>query len=130
MDWTTLLTALLSFLGGGGLGAVLMYPTNRKSADLENEKKASEQWRELFMQADEDKKKQSALIDKLYDDQSRFRDENNRLTTQVAVFSILKCRNLKCIHRNPPLEYSATDEDKTEEIKDETDHPASGPSEA
>lgn len=122
------MTAIVTFLGGGGLGAVLMYPSNRKSAELENEKKASEQWKELFMQADADKKKQSLLIDKLYDDQSRFRDENNRLTTQIAVFGILKCRNLKCIHRNPPLEYSAADEDKTEETKDETDISIPGPS--
>lgn len=109
------MTALSTFIGGGGLGAVLMFPSKRKSADLENEKKASEQWRELFMQADEDKKKQSALIDKLYDDQSRFRDENNRLTTQLAVFRVLKCRDLKCIHRHPPIDDSAIGEDKTEE---------------
>lgn len=110
MDWTAILTAVLTFIGGGGLGAVLMLPEKRKSADLENEKKASEQWRELFMQADEDKKKQSALIDKLYDYQSRLRDENNRLTTQVAVFKILKCNNLKCVNREPPIADNAAGE--------------------
>ncbi len=121
MDWTTILTAGLTFIGGGGLGALLMFPSNRKSADLENEKKASEQWKELFMQAEQDKKKQSALIDKLYDDQSRFRDENNRLTTQLALFRVLKCKNLKCTDRKPPIEDNALGEDKTDEDKDETD---------
>lgn len=121
MDWTAIITAALTFIGGGGLGALLMFPSKRKSADLENEKKASEQWRELFMQAGEDKKKQSALIDKLYDDQSRFRDEINTLTTQLAVFRVLKCRNLKCTDRKPPIEDNAINEDKTEGGKDETE---------
>ena len=102
-----------------------MFPANRKSADLENEKKASEQWKELFMQADADKKKQSALIDKLYDDQSRFRDENNRLTTQVAVLKILKCRVLKCADREPPIADIAAGDEK-EETRDETEQTAPG----
>ena len=46
MDWTMMLTAVLTFVGGGGLGAVLMFPQKRKSAELENETKASEQWKE------------------------------------------------------------------------------------
>lgn len=48
MDWTAILTAILTFIGGGGLGAVLMFPQKRKSAELENETKASEQWKELY----------------------------------------------------------------------------------
>ena len=49
MDWTMMLTAVLTFVGGGGLGAVLMFPQKRKSAELENETKASEQWKELYI---------------------------------------------------------------------------------
>lgn len=34
MDWTTILTAVLTFIGGAGLGVVLLFPTKRKSTDL------------------------------------------------------------------------------------------------
>lgn len=107
MDWTAILTVVLTFIGGGGLGAVLMFPTKRKSADLENEKKASEQWRELFMQKEQDCKDQSNLIDRL-------RDENNRLTTEIAVLKILKCKNLKCAEREPPIANNAAGAKKEE----------------
>lgn len=120
MEWTAILTAVLTFIGGGGLGAVLMFPSKRKAADLENEKKASEQWRELCMQNQEEKKSQSALIDKLYDNQSKLRDEINQLTTEVAVLKILKCKNLKCAEREPPIADNAAG-DKKEERKDETE---------
>lgn len=65
MDWTMMLTAVLTFVGGGGLGAVLMFPQKRKSAELENETKASEQWKELYIKSQEEKKGLSNLIDKL-----------------------------------------------------------------
>lgn len=107
MDWTAILTAVLTFIGGGGLGAVLMLPAKRKSADLENEKKASEQWRELFMQKEQNCKDQSNLIDRL-------RDENNRLTTEIAVLKILKCKNLKCAEREPPIADNAAGAKKEE----------------
>ena len=54
MDWTMMLTAVLTFVGGGGLGAVLMFPQKRKSAELENETKASEQWKELYIKSQEE----------------------------------------------------------------------------
>ena len=113
MEWTAILTAVLTFIGGGGLGAVLMFPTKRKAAELENEQKASEQWRELFMQKEHTCKDQSNLIDRL-------RDEINRLTTEVAVLKILKCKNLKCADREPPIADNAVG-DKKEERKDETE---------
>lgn len=123
MDWTMMLTAVLTFVGGGGLGAVLMFPQKRKSAELENETKASEQWKELYIKSQEEKKGLSNLIDKLYDDQGHFRDENNRLTTQIAVYKVLKCRDLKCTNRNPPIDNNINSEDKEDKDCDKEGSP-------
>ena len=123
MDWTMMLTAVLTFVGGGGLGAVLMFPQKRKSAELENETKASEQWKELYIKSQEEKKCLSNLIDKLYDDKGHFRDENNRLTTQIAVYKVLKCRDLKCTNRNPPIENNINSEDKEDKDCDKEGSP-------
>ena len=68
--------------------------------------------RNCILKSQEEKKGLSNLIDKLYDDQGHFRDDNNRLTTQIAVYKVLKCRDLKCTNRNPPIENNINSEDK------------------
>lgn len=78
------------------MGAVLMFPQKKRSAELDNETRSSEQWRELFERSENTKAAQSELIDRL-------RDENNRLTTDNAVLKILKCKTVRCIDRNPPF---------------------------
>lgn len=103
MDWTTILTAVLTFLGGGGLGAVLMFPQKRRSAELENEMKASEQWKELYERSEKNRDEQSQLIDRLYDDLKIARDANNMLTTENAILKVFKCEKIECIKREPPL---------------------------
>lgn len=96
MDWTTILTAILTFVGGGGLGALIMFPQKKRAAELENETRSSEQWKELYERSENTKAAQSELIDRL-------RDENNRITTENAVLKIFKCKTVKCVDRDPPL---------------------------
>lgn len=103
MDITTIITAILTFIGGGGIAAIILLPQRKKTVELENEAKASEQWKELFERSEKDNAAQSALIDKLYDDLKASRDENNRLTTEVAVLRIWKCEKIECITREPPF---------------------------
>lgn len=114
MDWTTILTAVLTFVGGGGLGVVLMFPQKRKSAELENEMKASEQWKELYERSEKNRDEQSLLIDRLYDDLKAARDANNALTTENAILKVFKCEKIECIKREPPLGKEKEDKDEKE----------------
>ena len=45
MDWTMMLTAVLTFVGGGGLGAVLMFPQKRKSAESGGKERFEQSYR-------------------------------------------------------------------------------------
>ena len=47
MDWTSIGLAFLTFIGGGGVAAIVLLPQKRRSAELENEAKVSEQWNSL-----------------------------------------------------------------------------------
>ena len=76
MDWTTIVISFFSLIGGGGIATIVLLPQKRRSAELENEAKVSEQWRELFLQSKEEQTRKSDLIDKLYDDLKSSRDEN------------------------------------------------------
>lgn len=106
--------AFLTFISGGGIAAIVLLPQKRRSADLENEAKVSEQWKELFIQCREEKSRQSDLIDKLYDDLTVSRIQNNALTTNNAILKLWKCETLECGQRKPPI--SADPFKKLEEV--------------
>jgi hypothetical protein len=114
MDWMTIGLAFLTFISGGGIAAIVLLPQKRRSADLENEAKVSEQWKELFIQCREEKSRQSDLIDKLYDDLTVSRIQNNALTTNNAILKLWKCETLECGQRKPPI--SADPFKKLEEV--------------
>ena len=95
--------AFLTFISGGGIAAIVLLPQKRRSADLENEAKVSEQWKELYIQCREEKSRQSDLIDKLYDDLTVARNQNNTLTTNNAILKLWKCEQLECGNRKPPI---------------------------
>lgn len=103
MDWTSIGLTFLTFISGGGVAAIVLLPQKRRSAELENEAKVSEQWKELFMQSREEESKQNGLIDKLYDDLTEARNITNKLTTNNAILKLWKCEKLECSNRRPPI---------------------------
>ena len=103
MDWMTIGLAFLTFISGGGIAAIVLLPQKRRSAEIENEAKVSEQWKELYIQFREEKSRQSDLIDKLYDDLTAARNQNNTLTTNNAILKLWKCEILECGYRKPPI---------------------------
>lgn len=103
MDWTTIITCLITFVGGGGLAAFLLLPQKRKEADLENERKQSQMWRDLYDEQVKINVHLNTTIDGLWIKIEGLRDENNTLSTKVATLTILKCESVGCGTRIPPL---------------------------
>lgn len=102
MDWTTIVTVLGAITGGAGL---LFYKERKKGEQLKNESSAAEEWRKLFEQRDKDCRDLDTKVDALYGELSRFRDENNLLTTENAVLKMQKCEINGCDKRKPPRPY-------------------------
>jgi len=96
MDVTTILTTLLTtLLSGGGVASFMQYKQNKKAKELENDKAASEQWRELY---EEQTRTVQTLREKLH--QERALLEQERRQTLMCRFYV--CEKLDCMDREPP----------------------------
>lgn len=96
MDVTTILTTLLTtLLSGGGVASFMQYKQNKKAKELENDKAASEQWRELF---GEQTRTVQTLREKLHDAHTRLEEEKR----QTLMCRFYVCEKLDCMDREPP----------------------------
>ena len=118
MDWTTILVAVLSaLLSGGGIAGLMFFKENKRAKQLENETTASSQWRELYLDAKGEIRELNNKIDGLYKTIGDLRNLGNGLKTQNAVLTTLKCENVACSIRIPPLAYRKECENKNEKIE-------------
>ena len=105
MDWIALITGVAGAVFGGGGTMVFFRKQTRRAKDLENEKTASEQWKELYEKSEEKREALGAKIEGLYKTNGSLRDINNDLTTQNVVLKIHKCEVKGCDKRVPPRGY-------------------------
>lgn len=105
MELTTIVSAIVSLIAGGGLAGVLFFRERKRAEQLKNEASASEQWRVLFERSDSDSHDKDSRIDKLYEELSRIRERNNKLSTENAVLRLKKCEVNGCNSRKPARGY-------------------------
>ena len=110
LNWEIITPVLTLLLGSNGIQVFLFYRERQKSRKLENdalalknEITASKQWQELFERSDSIVAQKDKKIEELYKENGKLRDENNKLTTEKAVFELLKCETVGCDKRIPPL---------------------------
>ena len=116
MEWITGIVAILGGIGGlGGLCSIfLFYRENKRAKQLDNEHKTNEEVWELVKKYKEDvdtvkKEKDDILIEKdskidsLYKTIGELRTRNDKLSSKVAVLTILRCKVVGCTNRIPPM---------------------------
>lgn len=110
LNWEIIAPVLTVLLGGSGISIFFFYRERKKTKRLENdalklknEITAAGQWKELFERSDETVRKKDEKIEELYSHNAKLRDENNSLTTEIAVVKLLKCEVISCDKRIPPL---------------------------
>jgi chromosome segregation ATPase len=121
MDWTQILVAVISTIGGAIVGGgFMMWFTRREVKDgkaTENMQKVVESMQKSLdakdriieerearckeLKSEIDKKDDK--IERLLKEKSDLRDENDDLKTNLAVTTMLKCIKLNCIERDPPF---------------------------
>ena len=96
-------------LGGGGLIALYLITERKTKAQMENTAQAIAEWQkivELSHQDLEEAKERAKELQDLYlvqfDINTKLRKELDEKNTKIAVLSLLRCRKLKCIDREPP----------------------------
>lgn len=116
---------IASLTGTGGLIALFLITEKKTAAQLENTRKIDEKWQSIIARQEKDLEllgsryeAATAKIGKLYDDNSDLRNRLDRLGTDCAVSSLMRCDCVACPSRKPPFgTHNPTD---TEEL--EHDH--------
>ena len=96
-------------LGGGGLVALFLITERKTKAQMENTAQAIAEWQKIVERSHQDlteAKERAKELQDLYlvqfDINTKLRKELDEKNTKIAVLSLLRCRKLKCIDREPP----------------------------
>ena len=96
-------------LGGGGLVALFLITERKTKAQMENTAQAIAEWQKIVERSHQDlkeaKEREKELQDLYlvqFDINTKLRKELDEKNTKIAVLSLLRCRKLKCIDREPP----------------------------
>ena len=96
-------------LGGGGLIALCLITERKTKAQMENTAQAIAEWQKIVERSHQDleeAKERAKELQDLYlvqfDINTKLRKELDEKNTKIAVLSLLRCRKLKCIDREPP----------------------------
>ena len=96
-------------LGGGGLITLFLITERKTKAQMENTAQAIAEWQKIVERSHQDleeAKERAKELQDLYlvqfDINTKLRQELDEKNTKIAVLSLLRCRKLKCIDREPP----------------------------
>ena len=96
-------------LGGGGLIALFLITERKTKAQMENTAQAIAEWQKIVERSHQDLKEAKERATELqdlylvqFDINTKLRKELDEKNTKIAVLSLLRCRKLKCIDREPP----------------------------
>lgn len=96
-------------LGGGGLVALFLITERKTKAQMENTAQAIAEWQKIVERSHQDLKEAKERAKELqdlylvqFDINTKLRKELDEKNTKIAVLSLLRCRKLKCINREPP----------------------------
>lgn len=101
---TAIITAIVTFAG-----SFLFYKQEKKSKEIDNEARQSDEWRKLYLESQEDSRRKDQKIDDLYREMAEMRRITNALERKVNLNSIYRCEHLNCPNRIPPLTSSDKD---------------------
>ena len=109
-------------LGGGGLVALFLITERKTKAQMENTAQAIAEWQKIVERSHQDleeAKERAKELQDLYlvqfDINTKLRKELDEKNTKIAVLSLLRCRKLKCIDREPPYGSEVEKEDANEQ---------------
>ena len=109
-------------LGGGGLIALFLITERKTKAQMENTAQAIAEWQKIVERSHQDLKEAKERAKELqdlylvqFDINTKLRKELDEKNTKIAVLSLLRCRKLKCIDREPPYGSEVEKEDANEQ---------------
>ena len=109
-------------LGGGGLITLFLITERKTKAQMENTAQAIAEWQKIVERSHQDLKEAKERAKELqdlylvqFDINTKLRKELDEKNTKIAVLSLLRCRKLKCIDREPPYGSEVEKEEENEQ---------------
>lgn len=123
MEWGIITTLVAEVLFGGGLITFVTIKDKKTAAILENMQKVIEELRDLLKeykeenralkdelrQKDELLREKEDYIKELHREKSDLHDKLDKANSRAAVNKLLKCHEIGCAQRRPPLGEGAAD---------------------
>lgn len=123
MELGTIIILIAEFLLGGGIIAIVTIKDKKTEAILNNMQKVIEEERELakqykeevtslkeeMRQKDEIIRGKEDYIRELHKEKSALHEKLDKANSRAAVNKLLKCHEIGCAHRRPPLGEGAAD---------------------
>lgn len=123
MDTGTIVMLIAEFLLGGGIIAIVTIKDKKTAAILDNMQKVIDEERELANQykaeaeslrdecrkKDDNSRSQEDYIRELHKEKSELHDKLDKANSRAAVNKLLKCQEIGCSQRRPPLGEGAAD---------------------
>lgn len=123
MDTGTIVMLIAEFLLGGGIIAIVTIKDKKTAAILDNMQKVIDEERELANQykaeaeslreecrkKDDNSRSQEDYIRELHKEKSELHDRLDKANSRAAVNKLLKCQEIGCSQRRPPLGEGAAD---------------------
>lgn len=110
MDWTTIVVAVVSAMGGGAVQRFFTRHETKEGMSLDNMQKVLdakdriiEEREERCKELKQDLDKKDAKIDEMYKEKDMLRHELDEANTRAAVAEVIVCDRMDCGVRNPPL---------------------------
>lgn len=110
MDWTNIIIAVISALGGGGLAVLFTRKETKEGLSLDNMQKVLDAKDRIIEEREErckelknDLDKKDAKIDELHKMNATLRHRLDDANTKAAVAEVMRCDITKCTNRRPPF---------------------------
>ena len=110
MDWTNIIIAVISALGGGGLAVLFTRKETKEGMSLDNMQKVLDATDRIIEEREErckelknDLDKKDAKIDELHKMNATLRHRLDDANTKAAVADVMRCDITKCTNRRPPF---------------------------
>ena len=118
----TFITAIISAAVTWG-STFLFYRQEKKSRDIDNEARQSEEWRKLYLESQEDSRKKDKKIDDLYRIIEVLRSDITKLDRRVQLNAIYRCTRIGCTDREGNKDINTLLSANVSIPKDETEEP-------
>lgn len=100
LEWTTIIVTLI---GSGGIVGLFLITERKTSASVENLRKQYDVLMDLFEKQQQRHDQDVAKLAELYDEKAALRERLDEANTRAAINALLRCDNMGCTHREPPL---------------------------